>query len=526
MKTLDYTPALVAIYVDKSTLEFYNSIDLSKLSSLFTDKIRKFLPETKFYSNYSFSFSEKILDPNQKTIESESEFLQQILNILPESTMNSQDWDEVCFFYFRGIAPLLDVNLTESIWQRHKRYLSQYSYSENLPEGIVPKILTREFLLSLPPQLSQDSHEYFLKNINLYDVEIFFHPPDLRQYRLNLLPNDKRSFHLVNALIGKSEEIHYADILPQLEQNPNWFRSGPSWIEIEVHRGCELKCTFCPRQFLDNSNDGLYLNRAVIRDSIAQLDEFPTEYTVCFGGMGEPFLHQDLRSIITEVLKGRNLKELIIETALYSDWEIIQTAFENITELQSSKVTVIVNLTTGKQDRYTKLYGSAMYQKVLENLVKLETILPKKNIAVQLIKMLEIEDEVDSYFDNFEKKGYQIIFQKYNRFARLMPEKRVSDLTPMKREFCWHLARELYINADGSVSICRQLPSSSPNSPDSKFKQIGNMQNLDTIGNIKMDRISDIWEKGLSSFKSSFLGDHEGTGAPCMECDEWYTFNG
>ena len=87
-----------------------------------------------------------------------------------------------------------------------------------------------------------------------------------------------------------------------------------------------------------------------------------------------------------------------------------------------------------------------------------------------------------------------------------MPEKRVSDLTPIKRDFCWHLNRDLYITSDGSVTICKQ-----------------ELQNK--IGNLHSDSIFSIWEKGMKTFSNSLHGNHDKINAPCLTCDEWYTFN-
>ncbi len=86
-----------------------------------------------------------------------------------------------------------------------------------------------------------------------------------------------------------------------------------------------------------------------------------------------------------------------------------------------------------------------------------------------------------------------------------MPEKRVSDLTPIQRNFCWHLTRDLYIHSDSTVSLCKQ-----------KEKRIGNLKNNSLI---------EIWESGMEDFKKSFLNKHELINAPCLGCDEWYTFN-
>lgn len=511
MARLDYTPSYACLYLDIDSINFYqtNAHFLNykdKYINSFLAKIFSIFPDIHFLSNYPFSI------PNLTMINESSEinFFKQVNSFLPQSKSENEDWDEVCILYFNGIAPLLDIHLTESIWSRHRKFLSQYSYSENLPDGIIPKILTREFLKTIPDGIKQEIHEFFLKNINQYDVEIFFEHPDLRQYRLNLIPKDVRSHHLISNIFDTNPNFQYKDLLPFIQNHSNLFRSFPSWIELELYRGCELKCTFCPRQFIDNSKDGTFLNLSSIIKIQKNLDETKSSYTICLGGMGEPFLHPDISLVIKNLLSGESIKELVIETALYVDWNIIQNSFKDLTENEISKLTFIVNLTTLKEPRYNQLYGKNLLNHIQNNLENLIQNFPINNIHVQIIKILEVEDEVDEYFTKFEKKKINIIFQKYNRYVHLMPEKRVSDLTPLKKEFCWHLARDLYINSDGSVSLCKQVA----NSID--YKPIGNINDSDLLK---------IWLNAQESFRQSLLGQHGNTGAPCLECDEWFTFN-
>lgn len=170
------------------------------------------------------------------------------------------------------------------------------------------------------------------------------------------------------------------------------------------------------------------------------------------------------------------------------------------------KITWIVNLTTRNQEKYNSLYGKKDLNRVLSNLEQLGKIFPKNRIYLQFLKIQEVEDEVEVWVDETEKQGYGVILQKYNRYAGLMPEKRVTDLTPIQREFCWHLNRDLYVNSDGTVSVCKQAPGK-------------------VFGNLHKETLMQIWQKGLPSFANSLNGKHETTGAPCLNCDEWYTFN-
>ena len=210
--------------------------------------------------------------------------------------------------------------------------------------------------------------------------------------------------------------------------------------------------------------------------------------------------------IVADILNFPHLKELIIETGLYTNIDSFSNLLKNLGE-NKKKLNLIINLTTLNEVKYKEIYKNKTdVNSILSSLKSITEILGKSNIHVQMIKMKEVEEEIEGYFNYFEKLGINVILQKYNTFAGLMPEKRVSDLTPIKREFCWHLNRDFYINSDKTVNICRQDLNSH-------------------LGALSSDSIFAIWEKGMQLFSESLKGNHNHTGVPCLNCDEWYTFN-
>ncbi|MCZ8341436.1 MAG: spiro-SPASM protein [Leptospira sp.] len=513
MDRKDYKPSCAAVYLNSNDLKYLSENFNRNLWLEFFNRIEKLIPNLPVYININshlISHCEDLSLKNVKWINnelSELEFLQIVGESLPKSKFNDPDWDEVCFWYFTGISPILNIRLTEKSWNRHKQFFSQYSYSENLPSGLIPTTISREFLSSLPQKLNTDVHSFFLKNINLYDVDIFFQAPDLRQMRLDFRVNSERSEILVNGILQKNPEIEYEEISEFLKQNPDLLRPSPSYIEWEVYHGCELKCTFCPREFSDLKNDGKFIHVTHFKETLAKMNaHWKSPTTICFGGNGEPLLHPEFVSLVENSLQFNKIKEIIIETALYTNFEAFQQYLLSLSEDEKSRISIIVNLTTLNESTYKNLYGTNHLETIKDRILKLKETLPLKSLNVQMIKMVDVESEIDPYFTYFEKQGINVILQKYNSFAGKLPEKRVSDLTPIHRDFCWHLTRDLYIKVDGSVSICKQE------------------QNY-ILGNIYSEDILKIWQNGLIHFQNSFIGKHELIPAPCLNCDEWYTFN-
>ncbi|MCG6143783.1 spiro-SPASM protein [Leptospira bandrabouensis] len=514
MNKKEYNPSFAAVYLEPKSIQFLNQNFKIELWEEFLNRLFQLFPEIPVHINSNPSLSEKLNSTSLKKgiivhedVSKEYDFLLKLGKLLPESKFKDPDWDEVCFLYFTGISPLLDVHLTETAWNRHKNFFSQYSYSENLPPGLTPTIMTREFLTSLPDTLTTDIHSFFLKNINQYDVDIFYKAPDLRQLRLDFRLASIRSLTLIQGLLPMGESISYDNLLTKLKENPQIFRSAPSYLEWEIYKGCELKCTFCPREFVDLTNDGSFVSLEDVKSTITKLNtELFSPITISLSGNGEPLLHPDFKNVVTEILKLNLLNELIIETALYTNTDTLLSLIESLNPSDKEKLCVIVNVTTLKPEVYKSLYGKPELEKVLDTVDLLTKALPNKSLHVQMIKMKEVEEEIDPYFTFFEKKGINVILQKYNTFANKLPERRVSDLTPIHRDFCWHLVRDLSLSVDGTVSICKQ-------------------NQTEVVGNLYNETLGDVWQKGLDFFKHSFHGEHDKIPAPCLNCDEWYTFN-
>ncbi|MCX7999445.1 MAG: spiro-SPASM protein, partial [Leptospiraceae bacterium] len=432
-----------------------------------------------------------------------------LIEYLPPSQSEDSDIDEVYFVYFEGICPIFDLQLTKELKERHRKYLSQYSYSENLPPGIVPYFISREFLQTLPRGWKTKPHDYLLKNINQYDTEIFFHPPDLRQLRLCFNLDSLYSLRLIQDIFSHNPAITYDEVWDFLKKHPSSFRPFPSYIELEIYRGCEYSCNFCPRTFVNLQNDFHEMKLITLERILKEIEiSFGNEVTLCFGGLGEPLLHKEIFYFLNFALNQEIVHELILETALYKNANELEHFIKTLTEKQSKKLTLIVNLPSTNQITYSQMTGQEQISvnQILESIQRLKNILPKENLYVQILKIEELEDEMENYVSYFDKESISVIIQKYNSYAQKMKERRSADFTPIQREFCWHLFRDLYVSFDGTVELCKQLGGT-------------------TLGNILEQDLVNIWEKGLIFAQHSFNLEHEKIPAPCLKCDEWYTFN-
>ncbi|EQA45592.1 spiro-SPASM protein [Leptospira broomii serovar Hurstbridge str. 5399] len=519
---MKFPPQAIAFYIPLSKFPFLSARATQETSDHLRTALHNLaqvFPKLPIYSNARFDATLSLKDLAHEfgftgfTIidsDSEAHFFSTIAEQLPPSRTGDPDWDEASFIVLDGIFPLLDPQLSREIAERHDTFLAQYSYSENLPVGIVPRILSREFVRSLPANFTGSTQDFLAKNINHYDTEIFYHSPDLRQWRLDFSLLDLRSVLLVNSFLAKKKDWKYEEILPFLLSNPDAFRVGPSYMELELFGGRLRESNIYPASKLTENRTESRIEPSLLNSLIEQhRSNFGTEYSVCFGGLGEPILHPRFPECIDIVLKSASLKELFIETDLFDDIRKLKQSFENRTKEELSKICLIINLSTWNKKTYAALYGYDGFDTVVRNLDEISQVLPKSSIYLQFLKLKEIDSELDSWYETTEKAGYGIILQKYNSYAGKLPERRAADLTPLEKEFCWHLARDLYVNADGSVAICKQQPGTASRS----------------LGNLNSQPLLDIWKKGHPFFALSANGKHKEIPAPCLSCDEWYTFN-
>ena len=423
----------------------------------------------------------------------------------------------VCYNFY----PLLDGELTAEIQATHFKYLAHYTYSENIPDGLIPDFASQEFIDVLQKEQKNpgnDLRAFVFKNINKYDVEVFYRLPDLRQYRLNLSLANERGARLVREILAKEPNLTYGGLEGFLLKHPEVLRPFPSYFELEPTTRCELAPVFLPEpsrgETIDLSPDDIETLLDEIQANAPGLDT-----TICLGGAGEPLHHPDILAIIEKILALKNLKTLYLETYGYLLDEGFQRALANLAGVE--KLEIILRLSTLDKQRYAKLYvpqSETIFERIMDNIGRLEearktaegeTGATSFKVYAEMLRMTDVEDEIDAYFERFENSPVEVILQKFNTLIGQLPERRVSNLTPLHREFCWHLARDMYITARGDVPLCKQDPG-----VQGEFKA-------------KLSSgVRDFLIRTADYHGASVRGEHEKIPMSCLNCDEWYTFNG
>ena len=413
----------------------------------------------------------------------------------------------------KGDSPFFDIDILNEMLEIHLKYLAEFTFSENLPEGFACEIFSRELINQTPDtdEKTLSLSQVVKANINKFDVELFYKDPDIRSKRITFRLNNSRDKKIMENIYNINRSIpSYTDVKNIIDSNPETLFIGPSYIEVELTGRCELDCLFCYRNSMASEHGDM--EAKTFSAILEGLSRFNLPYTLCLSGSGEPFDHPQIYSLMESALKENLLEQLIIETnGIKAD-----SNFKNfISKPENKKIKVIINNNAIDKESYIRFHKKDAFDIVYNNITSLaELNSQEERIYIQIMKINETdelskESDVKSYLDKYynfwEKQKLPIILQKQNIYFGKIPDRRYSDLSPARRTGCWHLQRDLYILSDGRAAFCKQY-----------------IEGAHNYGSINDSKLEDIWNRQRDSFLKDYRGD---VTSDCQNCDEWYTFN-
>ncbi|MGO9307808.1 MAG: spiro-SPASM protein, partial [Spirochaetia bacterium] len=213
----------------------------------------------------------------------------------------------------------------------------------------------------------------------------------------------------------------------------------------------------------------------------------------------EPSLHPRIFEIIVAALDAPGI-ELVIETSGLG-WE--PGIFPRIRSAREKQPRWIVSLDASNESSYRKLRGEG-FAAASRTADELLGVFPGRT-WVQAVRMKENEEDLEAFFRAWKARTDNVIVQKYDAFSGALPDRKVADLSPLKRFPCWHLKRDMAILLDGTVPLCKE---------DLRASVI--------LGNALEDDLSAVWESARGIYRSHLSREYPGI---CAACDEYYTYN-
>ena len=410
-------------------------------------------------------------------------------------------------FYFHGDCPFFDSEITRKMYENHRKYFADYSFADGYPRGITPEILTSSIAGTLRG-LAEDGgrgterdalFELIRKDINAFDVETEISPKDLRLLRADLFADSRRNFLFLKRITehGGNDGV---SIIEVLDNHPQLLRTLPAYFNIQIVEGCPQNCFYCPypeARGMDIGKKGEMKLDAFDR-ILDQVKLFCEDGTVSMSLWGEPGFHSDIAGLCESVVTRR--LDLVIETSGIG-WK--EGVFEEIGEKTGKPPKWIVSLDAWSEEVYGRIRGDGM-KEALDTVTRLEILFPG-NVFVQAVRMKENEDDLELFYRNWKEREPNLIIQKYDNFCGKLQDRRVADLSPLKRFPCWHVKRDVNILLEGEVVLCRE-----------------DLNREHVLGNILKEPLEVIWQRGDDYYEHHITRNYPEL---CRDCDEYYTYN-
>ena len=419
--------------------------------------------------------------------------------------------------------PFLDDALAVKMLEDFRRYRAEYGFADGYPVGlaaeiVAPRILPaiRNLATSMPADIGRESlFTTIQKDINAFDIETDISPVDLRDLRLTLACDTRRNTLLVERL-ADAGVTDAASALSLIPENLGLLRTLPAFIQVQVVSGCPQACKLCAYPVF--GGDVLTSREEMPRGKFAglldQIVGLCEDAVIDISLWGEPGMHTDIGGIIDEVMSRPSLS-LIVETSGLT-WR--EGLVEGIAARHGSsgRMDWVVSLDAASPELYKELRGDGFGEAnaMAERLIGLFP----GHAHVQMLRARDSEAELEAFWRGWKKRTDKVIVQKYSRSAGLLPERKVSDLSPLVRKPCWHLKRDLSILTGGQVPLCRDCS-----------------QGDIILGNAFEARagrpagIAAAWAAGEIHHAAHIAACRSGGGSPfpqpCEACDEYYTYN-
>ncbi len=410
-------------------------------------------------------------------------------------------------FYFFADCPLVDASITARMHENHRKYYADYTFADGYPYGLTPEIMRVETASRLPafservPLLGRETvFELIKQDINSFDIETELAPKDQRLLRVSLTADTERNFLLLSRLaaLGASDA---SSVTRVLDEHPEIARTLPAFFPIQIVERCPQACTYCP--YPRFGGDILKKNGAMevedFRSLVGKIVRFCGDAVIDVSLWGDPSMHPRFFDIAKAALERPGI-DLVIETSGVG-WDA--STLRKLASELPRRPTWIVSLDAASQNVYASLRGPG-FEESRATAQLLFEIFPQ-SVYAQAVRMKENEEDLETFFKEWKGKTEKLIIQKYDHFCGFLPERKVADLSPLKRFPCWHIKRDLAVLIDGTVCLCRE-----------------DLGRAHVLGNASSEELSAVWARGEAFHGRHVSGDYPSL---CTSCDEWYTYN-
>ena len=423
----------------------------------------------------------------------------------------SEGYDNI--FYYSADCPLIDTRLTEKMYENHRRYFCEYTFADGYPAGLCVEIIKTSILgmLSKLAEAAEGSagrnciFSLIEKDINAFEIETEISPDDQRLLRVALFPDTKRNFiqlkSIANDVLADNtpDKTRAESVLETVRARGEFLRTLPVFFEFETTTAHPQKIEYMPENGGISASGSGEMKPEDFESALGKIAAFSDDAVISLSVRNEPALHSQA-AVLAEAVLAHDRFSLLIETSGLG-WK--QEQLERILEMDSERITWIIDLDALDRELYRSIRGdgydeaysfaSMMYEKT------------PSNTWVQVVRMQQNEEDNEHFYKYWKEKTNNVIIQKYDWCCGMLEQRKVTDLSPVKRLPCWHLKREMTVLADGRVPLCRD-----------------DLECGLVCGNLFTDDIEAVWKAAGDVYRKHLDEEYPGI---CRNCDEYYTYN-
>lgn len=450
---------------------------------------------------------------------------------------NKESADYVIYAY--EDLPFLNIKLTKDMMKSHVEYKSEYTFADGYPYGFAPELINAGTLgilaeLSKTTQselgnktVERDSIYNLIKtDINSFEVDSEIAPTDWRLLRFAFHCGKKDNFLQCKALFesvsDKYIEMTAEELSIEASKNPQCYKTVPGFYNLQIADKVKSNYIYLPYKkayeekfSLSPLNAECMMSFEKYSELIADIAAFSENAVISLSAWGEPLLNPDCLKMIEKTLSYDGLSIFMETDGTLIDDDFCKCLGDIVAKAKVrtngwQKIMIAVSFDAISANKYMELHAGTTesdFNKALESVGKLQNVIPGC-VYPQFVRMNENEQELEGFYRYWNEKanpsGGNMIIQKYEDFAGLLPYKKPADLSPLERNPCWHLRRDMNILSNGDVTSCRCSVLS------------------DVIGNVFNESLEKIWHKTDEDLLNHINKKYTKN---CGKCDESYTYN-
>ncbi|MGL4394335.1 MAG: SPASM domain-containing protein [Brevinema sp.] len=386
-------------------------------------------------------------------------------------------------------AAFLSLQESEAIYQYTQKGQYDICLIENLPLGIVPAVINKDFAKDLPEFIEDETP--LSSELNLLvnweyqgiDVGVYLSHNKTILRRIDFLPTNKSAINYILNLAEKSD-LTLDNIDQFIDNNQQLLRNAPAFIALELSPKNDH---FYARDFSKNTDMTLHLFQKIQ----SELKALAPEAILSLGVWGEPLVNKDFEAIFDSLADQR----VFVETKMMN---LDRNLFTKVLSRPNTELIIDVTFTTDSSFAEHKNHPHSLSE--IKNFIN--SLPYKEQIWIRLVRAPESETHIKNFLQEWQDFNPRIIITKTDSVLG----GQVVDLSPITRHACLALRRELTILSDGTVLICRQ----------------SNIE--ESLGSLVDQNLETLWNKNHQSFLDQEQGKFSSCSF-CQKCDDWWVWN-